>query len=222
MSAITILVKSPHNFLVWSIIPFLLIHSLIPHKEVRFLLPLVNLVPLIIVQGLQHLPFETIMLPCKRWTKPLMMLILVLFFMLNLVGLAAFSLKPAGNGKMKISKYIAVEFHDKPIRLIHCSWSSPYNPFESVPTKFYQRSNVEEIRILSLCQLNDSLLSDSAENLLVLRQIELKNKRCTDSFAQVASKEITRSIPHLISNLQRFYSETEVDNVLILYSVKHK
>lgn len=220
ISLLALLIKSPRNLLVWSIIPFLIVHSIIPHKEVRFLLPLVNLVPLFIVLGLQSMQFEKILLRFKRWSKPLKIVIVVLFFVLNIIGLAAFSLKPAGNGKMEISNYIANEFHEKPLRLIHCSWSSPYNPFESVPTKFYQLSNIEEVRILSLCQLNDSLLSDSKENLLVLRQIELKSMRCQKVLESFTVVEQKRSIPLWIEKLSRFYPEMNSDDVLILYSIR--
>ncbi len=220
ISFLVLLIKSARNYLVWSILPFLILHSVIPHKEVRFLLPLVNLVPLIIVLGLQSIRYEIIFQRSRRLAKVFIYLILVMFFILNIIGLAAFSLKPAGNGKMEISRYIAEEFNEKPVRLIHCSWSSPYNPFESVPTKFYQRSNVEDIRIVSLCQLNDSLLSNSKVNLLVLRQIELKSQRCQIILQNYKTVELKRSIPVWIENLNTFYGEMNTDDVLILFLIQ--
>jgi phosphatidylinositol glycan class B len=214
-----LLLNEPRNILIWSIIPFVLVHF-IPHKEVRFLFPLVNLVPIILVSGLQQIRFNGKILWFNRFLKPVVLVVIVLSFIVNVIGLAAFSSKPAGNGKMEISRYIADKFHEKPVRLIHCSWSSPYNPFESVPTKFYQRSNIEEVRILSLCQLNDSLLSDSKENLIVLRQIELKSKRCQKVLESFTVVERKRSIPFWIEKLSRFYPEMNSDDVLILYSIR--
>ncbi len=217
-----VLIKSPRNILIWCIIPFVLIHSLVAHKEVRFLLPLVNLIPLLIVLGFQKMKFDLIFSVNSKALKFLTFAFITIVFVLNFVALTAFSLKPAGNGKMEISHFLATKYPEKPVRLIHCSWSSPYNPFESVPTKFYQRNNVEEIRILSLCQLNDSLLSNSKDNLLILRQIELKNKRCIEVLKNFELKEIARSIPDWIVVLNLFYGEMETDDVLILYSLKHK
>jgi len=144
----------------------------------------------------------------------------IMLVIVNCIGLVAFSFKPSGNGKMEISGYIADEFDNKPVRLIHCSWSSPYMPFESVPTKFYQRDNVEDIRILTLCQLNDSLLSDSKENLLVLRQIELKDLKCLKNLQQFEFVERKQSIPVWIEKLSCFYPEMKSEDVLILYSIR--
>jgi phosphatidylinositol glycan class B len=220
LSLIFVLARSPRNWLVWSIFPFLLVHSIIPHKEVRFLLPLVNLLPYLLVFGLQNLDRLKFKPIVSRLLKPLQLTILTLLIILNFIALAAMSLKPSGNGKMQISQFIADTFRDKPLLLIHCSWSSPYNPFESVPTKFYQRNNVEEFRIISLCQLNDSLLSDSKENLLVLREIELKSQRCQKIFQNFETVELKRSIPVWIENLSAFYGEMNTDDILILYSIK--
>jgi phosphatidylinositol glycan class B len=220
VSLFLILIRSPRNWLVWSILPFLIVHSIIPHKEVRFLLPLVNLLPFLLVFGLQNLDRFKFKPIVSRLIKPLQLAFLVLFIVLNFIALAAMSLKPSGNGKMEISRFIAENYQEKPLRLIHCSWSSPYNPFESVPTKFYQRSNVEEIRIASLCQLNDSLLSDSKENLLVLRQIELKSQRCRQVLENYKTVELKRSIPVWIENLNAFYGEMNTDDVLILFLIQ--
>ncbi|NOU46987.1 MAG: hypothetical protein HOO86_08000 [Bacteroidales bacterium] len=214
-----LLIKAPRNILIWCIVPFLIVHSIIPHKEVRFLLPLANLVPSILVLGLHKVECNRIMKRFNRISKTVVLVFAMMLFIVNSIGLVAFSFKPSGNGKMEISRYIADEFDDKPVRLIHCSWSSPYNPFESVPTKFYQRDNVEDIRILTLCQLNDSLLSDSKENLLVLRQIELKNPKCLMNLQQLGFVERKRSIPVRIEKLCRFYPEMKPEEVLILYSI---
>lgn len=220
VSLILILIRSPRNWLVWSVFPFLFVHSIIPHKEVRFLLPLVNLLPFLLVFGLQNLDNIKIKPIVSKLLKPFRLAILTLLIILNFIALAAMLLKPAGNGKMEISQFIAENYQEKPLRLIHCSWSSPYNPFESVPTKFYQRNNVEDIRIVSLCQLNDSLLSDSKTNLLVLRQIELKSQRCQIILQNYKTVELKRSIPVWIENLNAFYGEMNTDDVLILYSIR--
>jgi hypothetical protein len=187
---------------------------------VRFLLPLVNLLPFLLVFGLQNLDRFKFRPIVSRLIKPLQLAFLVLFIVLNFIALAAMSLKPSGNGKMEISQFIARTYQEKPLRLIHCSYSSPYNPFESVPTKFYQSNNVEEIRIVSLCQLNDSLLSDSKENLLVLRQVELKSQRCRQILENYKTVELKRSIPVWIENFNAFYGEMNTDDVLILYSIR--
>jgi phosphatidylinositol glycan class B len=37
----------------WVILPFILVHSMIGHKEIRFLFPMVGLLPVVIVQAIE-------------------------------------------------------------------------------------------------------------------------------------------------------------------------
>lgn len=42
----------PKHVLTWTVLPFLLVHMMIGHKELRFLFPMLGLVPLLVVHGL--------------------------------------------------------------------------------------------------------------------------------------------------------------------------
>ena len=48
-------VRRPGNPLVWILIPFLLFHSIVGHKETRFLIPIINLLPILVLLGLDCL-----------------------------------------------------------------------------------------------------------------------------------------------------------------------
>ncbi|MBK6892962.1 MAG: hypothetical protein IPH00_07460 [Flavobacteriales bacterium] len=48
-------IKRPRSFIVWCIWPYLFLLMVIPHKELRFLFPLVDLVPLLLVLAWQDL-----------------------------------------------------------------------------------------------------------------------------------------------------------------------
>lgn len=50
--------KNPHHIVVWTIVPFLVAHQAVGHKEVRFLFPLLPFVPLFLAQAFGCLPLR--------------------------------------------------------------------------------------------------------------------------------------------------------------------
>ncbi len=48
--------KNPRHLIVWTIVPFLVAHQAVGHKEVRFLFPLLPFVPLFLVRAAESLP----------------------------------------------------------------------------------------------------------------------------------------------------------------------
>ncbi|MDP2236598.1 MAG: hypothetical protein Q8J88_09210 [Bacteroidales bacterium] len=222
-SLIIIIFRRPKSILLWAILPFIIGHSFVAHKEVRFLLPLVNLVPLLLVTAFDEInalrmkhfasnTFETTLM-----FKGLAMILLAM----NATALLVMATKPAGTGKMAITAYIAENYPGQQIHLLHTPWSSPYNPWESVPTKFYQIEGLTETRIRNLCQVSDSLLQNDKTNLLVTRMAELNVKNCSDPFlANSRTILLKQSIPDWILWLNKGYKGIYEDDVLFLYAVK--
>ncbi len=137
VSLLVLIIKSPKNIIVWTVIPFIIIHSLIHHKEERFLFPIINFIPIILILAYQQI--ETIFVNRKLYY--LKLIILIPLVLLNIVGLYAMSTKAAGVGRMDITSYIHNNYKDQQVKLISCQWSSPYNPWQSLPTKFYKEKN---------------------------------------------------------------------------------
>jgi phosphatidylinositol glycan class B len=53
LAVLTLVIFQRKNPLVWIVVPFVLVHMLIGHKELRFMFPLATLVPIILVQGIE-------------------------------------------------------------------------------------------------------------------------------------------------------------------------
>ncbi|MBS4062014.1 MAG: hypothetical protein KG029_16575 [Bacteroidetes bacterium] len=222
-SLLTLIFIRPKSILLWAVLPFVIGHSFVAHKEVRFLLPLVNLVPLLLVTAYDAL---------NAWQKKqlskasaefsyLTKGAAILLFLINTAALLAMAVKPAGTGKMAITAYIAKNYPGQQIHLLHTPWSSPYNPWESVPAKFYQIEGLTETRIRNLCEVSDSLLLKNKTNLLVTRMAELNVKRCADPFLAVSQTVLLKqSIPDWILWLNKGYKGIYEDDVLFLYATK--
>jgi phosphatidylinositol glycan class B len=210
-----LIIRDHKNILVWSILPFIVVHSIVPHKEIRFFFVFINLLPFIFFTSIQHLPSFSL----PRVFKVLSWVVFILIALLNMVGLAAMSLKSAGHGRQEISKYIRDNCSDKPVNLICTSWASPYNPWHVTPAKFYLDHNVLEKRINSLCDHSDSLLDNEALNLLVIRHAELNNPECLVNLTARPHQILVESVPKWIQYLNSYYRQLDENEVLILYEL---
>lgn len=95
----------PRHLLTWAIVPFLLLHMALPHKELRFLLPLADLVPLLLITAIPLFKAQwprMAHLLQGRMGKPSVALLAGI----NLIALCAVSFTPAGSGRTRLAAYI--------------------------------------------------------------------------------------------------------------------
>lgn len=214
VSFVTLLVKQPKNLLLWVVIPFFVLHSFVPHKEERFLFPLIFLFPLLLMTVFALLQKVSIGFQQNRLIGNI---VLGLFLLLNLPGLVALSQKSAGVGRMEITKHIHQNYGNQPIHLIFCTWGNPYNPWQSLPVKFYLEQNMTDTHIKNLCFLNDSLLISDAVQLFVCRKVDLKKVECVGLIEQNNFQFETQSVAPWILQLNKFYGGLDENEVLVLY-----
>lgn len=89
--------RSPRSWPVWTVWPYLLVLSLVPHKEVRFLFPLVDLVPVVLVLAWQALPEGR----AKRTLAS--HAVLVPLVVINLCALLVAGITAAGTGRTRLA-----------------------------------------------------------------------------------------------------------------------
>jgi len=215
-SLIIIIIKAPKCLITWSVASFIIIHSMIQHKEERFLFPLLNFIPIILMLSYQEVSDFLKKYDYKIFKKS----ILILVAAINLIGLASMASKSAGVGRMDITNYIHTNYNSDSVQLIHCSWASPYMPWESLPAKYYVDKNVTEKKVTNLCELNNSLLNPTKTNLLVLRKADLHNDNCKQALSQMGWKRVRQSIPYWVEDLNKFYHYFTNDDILVLYALK--
>lgn len=214
LSLVLLLIFKPNSFLLWCIIPFIVIHSFVPHKEVRFLFPIVYFFPLLLIEGYMLVDK---LITKRLWIKTLNFVLIVIFVLINSIGLIAMAQKSAGIGLMEITKYIHDKYGNKNINLVYCPWANPYNPWHSLPLKFYLEDSMTEHRIKNLCELSDSLLTDDAVNLLVIRKIDKKNIDCSIILNSNNLIFETQSVPKWIELINEKYKGFDNNNILELY-----
>ena len=211
-------VKKPRNVFIWTILPFFVIHSIIAHKELRFLFPVINLVPIILLLAYQALKWDI-----RKWRVPGRIAIHAVAWILvaiNIIGTVTVSLKPANIGLTTMTRYIRQHHGDESIRLISYNNSNPYGPWELM-VSFYMEKDMQDIRLESLDELGDSVLHEERVNLLVLKKEDAASPPARAFLTEHQARKMVQGIPAWMEPLMTLYGGFHVWEILELYEIQH-
>jgi phosphatidylinositol glycan class B len=211
-------VKKPRNVFIWTILPFFVIHSIIAHKELRFLFPVINLVPIILLLAYQALKWDI-----RKWRVPGRIAIHAVAWILvaiNIIGTVTVSLKPANIGLTTMTRYIRQHHGDESIRLISYNNSNPYGPWELMAS-FYMEKDMQDIRLESLDELGDSVLHEERVNLLVLKKEDAASPPARAFLTEHQARKMVQGIPAWMEPLMTLYGGFHVWEILELYEIQH-
>jgi phosphatidylinositol glycan class B len=216
LSFILVVVKQRRSLVVWTILPYFVIHSMIPHKELRYLFPLANLVPLLLMLAYQEIrPWLGRRKEAGRMVLRSAFLIL---FLINLTAVFTVSLKPSNAGLMSVTRYIRQEYGDQPIRLISFNGSNPYEP-AGTTASFYMEEDMQNIRLESLNELHDSLLHKGMVNLLVLRRKDAQSPVSQKFIYQNKGCKAVQALPEWMEPLMTLYGGYRLRDIRELYEI---
>jgi phosphatidylinositol glycan class B len=133
------------HILVWTVVPFVVAHALVAHKEARFMTPMIyGLVPLLAL-SLEALPTR-IVGPWVRWTRSLAGRVNVgVFCAANVVALLTLTFVPI-NDRDRMFTWLWNESRVSPITLYSAS-GSPYE--HERPMNFYRAPGVRVVPLSS-------------------------------------------------------------------------
>lgn len=130
--------KQPKSLISWIIIPFLLAHFVIPHKELRFLFPIVYFLPFILVKAIDILPIDHFKVYQHRFFK----IIMKLGILTNLIFLVIVCFRPA-DPNIGLYKTVYDKFKE-PTTL----YVLKDNPFIRVlPVNYYKRNSLKIVEL---------------------------------------------------------------------------
>ncbi|MEO5968477.1 MAG: hypothetical protein ABIQ95_01005, partial [Bdellovibrionia bacterium] len=160
-------VAQPKNPFTVAALPFVLIHMAIPHKEPRYLFPLISIVPTFVTFGIELM--ERALLGGKelktigplRWARNLAIF-------LNAGGLLVATLKPAAIQPL-LHSYIFD--HQQEIPKLHFIESNPFE-LNGLPLNFYRPPNLELIQT-SYSKLAEKIKTEKQPQWLFYPQLQL-------------------------------------------------
>lgn len=200
------------NILVWIIVPFLLIHFVTPHKEVRFLFPIGNLLPLLIISSVQLLYNRSLI------NSYILNCLAVVFMVVNTIGLLINVFSPADEeGRMNITQFIHQKYNSKNILLYYINEVNPYKPI-TPNQRFYLDKNVTQKELAS----EASIIQPKSFNtsLLVIQKKSIKHN--TNLLSRIILKPLTSGVPEWIQRLKHAVNFRDNDNSLELYEIDYR
>jgi len=211
-----ILIKTDSkNILVWVLVPFLLIHTIVPHKELRFLFPVAPFVPLILILSLQnYIAGKTL----SKFRLFLAKCALFVILIINTTALLIAMVSPADQeGRIRITKYISENFTG-PVILWHFKSLNLYKPINA-SQQFYYNKNVHEIDFEAYKQGSDRFIKGKT-NLLIVN----KRTKSTDSylFEILNLKLLESGIPPWVSELKKKFRYGDSGESFELYLIENK
>lgn len=143
-------IKFKTHVLTWITLPFILLHFFVAHKELRFLFPVLNFLPAMLILYAQSLEGANNKVLSVIRHKGFIRFALVV----NAVALLAFTFKPADDTSMALKKIYDLVEGDRPVLLYEA-----HNPYNNGASLHYFRNpsivtaNVDSLVYIELGQL---------------------------------------------------------------------
>ncbi len=213
LSLLLFVYKQPRNLLTWVIIPFIVVHSLISHKELRFIFPIANLAPAIFFMVISQIKLTHI-------NRIFLVTIVIILLLVNSVGIFVEGFTPADTGRIALTKAIHLKYKNRKINLISCPNSNPYTPGNNLVAMFYKEPDIQFTHTENDEELNRNDIEDNAVNLFVIKKKFLKNIEARDIIEKNGFKYVKEGIDPFYQPILKIYG-FNVDEILVLYSNKY-
>jgi len=162
---LTLWIRFPKSLLTWISLPFFIVHSLVGHKELRFIFPMIFFLPAILAYLICELKIEL----KRKW--------IIFFLVFNIPPLLYASFVPASN-LMKYYKYL----YNKPAVVSKVYVTSPHEDF----TKFYLKNDVK-YELYKTEEMNSLVASDKKVYFFAMnlkeRNLLLEHSQCQIDFS---------------------------------------
>lgn len=145
--------RYPKNILTWATLPFFVLHCMVSHKELRFIFPMANAVPVFMMLAVagdnlrkeiwQNLSAK--MLKIGKW-------VVIAFFAYNLVAMLTVSVQPV-RSEFRILQYFNKNYYDKEITVIGYN-TDPYESYSHIPMNFYRPPHFHTYRTNDINMIN--------------------------------------------------------------------
>lgn len=206
LSLITAIISHYRNPVVWTVVFFIAGHSLVGHKELRFMFPIAYFFPLTLIwlwESIHTVRF-----------KPLLVTLVIIFSLTNFGGLLMLSAKSVRSGRVGTLRYI----YDTPqIKRVVCTYKDNLYRVSYLDFGFYKRDSLEVDDEIESYLCGNNPLTDSDSMVLTTSDTWMKQ------MAENAGMQIVfRSVPKWVEFLNRFYKTYDASYTYLVYQKKIK
>ncbi|SFL22400.1 MULTISPECIES: hypothetical protein [Proteiniphilum] len=206
-SLIYLLFYDYKNIILWCILPYLVIHSFIGHKEIRYFFPIINFAPILLIWTYQRIIYKI----KKRYFQVMFHSFIFAVIIVNAGGLFMI-FKPAGSGAVNLAEYIQKTYYKgNPIDI----YSTYYGPYSIGNAKgWIQRFYMDDE--VNLHFIDTEFLNDIPDNAIVTIPKGYFHER---ELLETSGYKIEHeSIPTWMSFFNKLYKVYDENSVLLLYT----
>lgn len=203
------------NVIIWSVIPFIFVHFVIPHKELRFMYPIANLVPILFFLMLQKF---NIFLNKSRLKNAAIYSIVTILLLYNTIALCSTSLSGAGNGKTSVTEFIHRNYDEKTINIIQYGDLNVYIDWGPPKNSYYSSEGLHTNRISSLW--NPDFLKHKIvdrKNLLVIYNNDISGPKSVKLMRSLGLRKVFQNVPGWLEMLYEIYNPNLKDSIISVY-----
>lgn len=117
--------------LAWAFLPFLLAHTALAHKELRFVFPLVPWVPYLIIRAWGNINAHLRQRTWVRWTVGA-------WCVVNAIALFVAGMTPQATGRVDIMAFIRANIKGTSTTVMVGPGADPYDPWSGLVARFYR------------------------------------------------------------------------------------
>jgi phosphatidylinositol glycan class B len=207
----------PTNVFIWCIAPFVILHSVIPHKELRFMFPLAYLMPIIAVQAAEI--FYTHIMDRKNsyLIKGAALAVFVPLLFLNSIGLLINATQPAGDGGKLITRFVYNNSKGRIAKLTYFTEQNPFKPYNDLEENFYAIKSLKFHEIYQINNLSSHLFRNDTLQFLTVKAYYLDSLGFTDKMKALGFKLQIPDQPKWIKLCKRLYGNPSPSKQYILY-----
>nr|WP_262987375.1 hypothetical protein [Pedobacter suwonensis] len=211
---ILLVFKKFNDPIFWAVIPFLVVHAIIPHKELRFLFPLANLIPIVLVLSYQQIARHTGVF------KVVSLMVVVILSIYNVAGIICVALRPAGNGKIAVAQFIHRKYKNQKVILNCTEGINPYSDWAFPKDRFYAHELVKVNEIATIWQPRFYINTTERKSLLLISNDDITGPRTLDLLREQHYVLVFQNVSNLVQTLTLFYDRELNNKVLYLYEFK--
>ena len=217
ISLLFFFIKNPKNMFTWILVSFLFFHSIVGHKEERFMFPIVYMLPLILSLGYSKYIHN-------RKPKVIFRVVLALFFVVNFFLTFLMSVKGVGRGRLVIAAYIYEHYQNKEIDLIYTTKGYLFeDPSGPLHMNFYKQQKVNTLEVSNLCEISTILNENKNEKLVVIELGDLLLNNCLNMENAIFLKESLPIRKEWILTMNNLgFKTSKLDKMLLLYKFNER
>lgn len=205
-SPLLLCILFPRHLLSWILLPFLLVHQLIGHKELRFLFPLANMAPVLVILVLaKFLEHGRLVRIRDFFIRIFHGWFVRSFWILNLILLAIVTFKPSGS----LDAFYQFVYNRRYAKIYYTGGENPYVSTGKFWRHFYKRKDLEVLKAENLAEVR-KILSGSKEKLyLMAYRYSIADDLAREKFRH---RLVFRNIPEWTRhfNINRWQERTKI------------